>query len=132
MAFKSFFEEPEAEVARLAQAPVGSKAHTLSTLPVNIRGDLTDLMIELPKDTFHDHTIVVVPWERYPLTETERNEPFPRRRYRSTWRCIVVASNHPSYPVAGHRLAVSEDELVRGTLRTFQVPEAPVAEGAAA
>jgi hypothetical protein len=45
--FNDIPEAPEAEVARFAAAPVGSQSHSLSLLPVKIRGPLGDLMIEL-------------------------------------------------------------------------------------
>ncbi|WP_311245417.1 MULTISPECIES: hypothetical protein [unclassified Microbacterium] len=123
--FKNYFEAPEVEVARLATAPVGSKAHTLSTLPVNIRGPVEDLMIELPFAAQSGYTVVVVPFDSYELTAEEKAEKPPIRRYRTWWRCLVIASNHPSYPVGGNRLAIGEDEIVRGTLRTLEVPAAP-------
>lgn len=122
--FKNFFEAPEVEAARLAEAPVGSKSHSLSFLPVNIQGPLDDLMIEMPRMEGSEHTIVVVPFERYKDAEEEREMPF--KRHRGSWRCIVVASDHPSYPVGGHRLSVSEAELVRGTLRTLELATAAV------
>lgn len=127
MPFVTIFEAPELEVARLAAAPVGSENHTLSTLPVQIQGPIDDLVIELPRETNHGHSIVVVPFLRQPDSSVER-ETMPYRRYRTWWSVIVVASNHPSYPVGGHRLAISESALVRGTLRSIEVPPAPVAE----
>lgn len=117
--FKDIFEAPEAEVARLAEAPAGSTSHALSLLPVNILGPLDDLMIELPqKDNGAEHRIVVVPYQRY---KDDEKQSTPFKRHRGWWACIVVASNHPSYPVGGHRLAISEAELVRGTLRTLEL-----------
>lgn len=119
--FKTIFEAPEVEAARLAQSPVGSTNHALSQLPVNIHQHIQDLMIELP--LFRDEprrTIVVVPIEsyRYPSQETD-TETLPRRRYNSSWTCIVVSSDHPSYPVGGYRIVMPEYQLVRGTLRTL-------------
>lgn len=32
------------------------------------------------------------------------------------WRCLVVASTHPSYPVGGYDLSIHERELASGTL----------------
>jgi len=123
--FKDIFEAPEAEVARLAAAPEGSKAHFLSTLPVNILGPLDDLMIEMPRDAGWDHTVVVVPFKRIGRSEQERAErQAPFRRHDGWWDCIVVASDHPSYPVGGYRLNISESELVRGTLRTLELATA--------
>jgi len=118
--FIDLFETPEVEVARLAEAPVGSLNHSLSLLPVNIKGWLEDLMIELPLFAGPDrsHTVIVVPFERY---KDQDDEPLPKRRHRGHWRCIVVDSDHPSYPVGGHRLSIPESQLVRGTLRTFEL-----------
>lgn len=116
--FKDLFEAPEAEVARLAEAPEGSKTHALSLLPVNILGPLDDLMIELPLEAGWNLTVVVVPFKRVQRSEEERaNREMPFRRHDGWWDCIVIASDHPSYPVGGHRLSIPEAELVRGTIR---------------
>jgi hypothetical protein len=120
MSFITIFEAPEVEAARLAEAPVGSKSHALSSMPVNISGYLEDLMIEL---SFGEHTVVVVPFERYKDSDEVRVMPF--RRHDGSWKCAVVASDHPSYPVGGHRLSITEAELVRGTLRNFELPTTP-------
>lgn len=121
MAFKTNLEAPEAEVARLAQSPVGSTNHALSQMPVNIRQRIQDLMIELPHfDGDPKHTIVVVPTESRPYAR-EDQEVLPRRRHNRSWTCIVVASDHPSYPVGGYRLSLPEYQLVRGTLRTLSL-----------
>jgi hypothetical protein len=120
--FKTLIETPEAEVARLAQAPVGSTSHALSLMPVNIRGNVQDLLIELPSLAGDpQHTIVVVPTESHRYSRGAESETLPRRRYDCTWTCIVVASDHPSYPVQGYRISVPEHQLVRGTLRTLTV-----------
>jgi hypothetical protein len=119
MAFKTMFEAPEVEAARLAQSPVGSRNHALSQIPVNIKQSLQDLMIELPH--FEDeprHTIVVVPVESHRHSTTDPTAQ-PRRRYNSSWTCIVVASDHPSYPVGSYRISLPEYQLVRGTHRTL-------------
>ncbi|MFF2053719.1 hypothetical protein ACFVU2_19100 [Leifsonia sp. NPDC058194] len=124
--FVSFFETPEAEVARLAEAPVGSKLHALSLLPVNIPGVLDDLMIELPREAGWNHTVVVVPFKRIQRSEEERAaRTMPYRRHDGWWDCIVIASDHPSYPVGGYRVSVPEAELVRGTLRTLELATSP-------
>ncbi|MET3172980.1 UNVERIFIED_ORG: hypothetical protein ABIB52_000808 [Arthrobacter sp. UYCu721] len=118
--FKTLIEAHEAEVTRLAQAPAGSTSHALSQLPVNIRGNVQDLLIELPSLAGDpQHTIVVVPTESHRYSRGEETETLPRRRYDSTWTCIVVASDHASYPVQGYRITVPEHQLVRGTLRTL-------------
>lgn len=120
--FKSLYEPAEDEIARLAAAPEGSLSHELSKLPVNITGYLQDLLIELPRRAVDDErTMVVVPYE--PRPSVGREEELPRRRHDGWWACIVVASNDPSYGVGGHRLHLSEAELVRGTIRTIDLPE---------
>lgn len=114
-----FLETPEAEVARLAAAPEGSLNHALSKLPVTITEPLKDLVIELPwaaTERGSGHRVVVVPIEdRGESRPAGEEAPLPRRRHESWWTCAVVASDHPSYPVGGHRLSIPEAELVRGT-----------------
>lgn len=117
--FTSILEAPEAEVARLAQSPVGSTNHALSQMPVNIRQHVQDLMIQVPH--FEDdpkYTIVVVPFESHPYA-AEDPDALPRRRHNRSWTCIVIASDHPSYPVGSWRVTFPEYQLVRGTLRTL-------------
>ena len=125
--FTPIYEDPELEVARLAAAPLGSSNHSLSRLPVTIEGYLGDLVVELPTKDERDEsfTIIVVPFLRHPDTSEDRKMPF--KRHAGHWDCIVVASDHTSYPVGGHRLSISEAELVRGTLRTFELATSPVA-----
>jgi hypothetical protein len=124
MAFKTLFETPEAEAARLAQSPVGSTNHALSSMSVNIRQHVQDLMIELPSfEGDPKHTIVVVPFESHRYS-AEDDTTLPRRRYNNGWSCIVIASDHPSYPVGGHRVSLPEYQLRRGTLRTLTLPTA--------
>jgi hypothetical protein len=119
MAFRTRLETAEAEAARLAQSPEGSTNHALSSMPVNIRGNIQDLMIEVPSFTDDPkHTIVVVPFESYRYNG-ENDATLPLRRYNFGWRCIVVASDHPSYPVGGYRVSLPEYQLRRGTLRTL-------------
>lgn len=121
MAFKTNFETHEAEAARLAQAPEGSTNHALSKLPVNIHQIIQDLMIELPSfGGDPKHTIVVVPFDCHPYGGKD-DSTLPRRRYNRGWSCIVVVSNHPSYPVGGHRISLPEYQLVRGTRRTLEL-----------
>lgn len=120
MAFKTNRETPEAEAARLAEAPEGSTNHALSSMPVNIHGNIRDLMIELPQLAGDpEHSIVVVPFDSYRYNG-ENEPPLPRRRYNSGWHCIVIASDHPSYPVGGHRVCLPEYQLRRGTQRTLR------------
>ncbi|MEO3931425.1 hypothetical protein WMO79_01240 [Micrococcaceae bacterium Sec7.4] len=120
MAFKTNIETPEAEAARMAQSPEGSTNHALSSMPVNILGDIQDLMIEVPKFTGdRDQSIVVVPFESHgygaPADPTQ-----PRLRYNRSWSCIVVASEDPRYPVGGYRVTYPEYQLRRGTQRTLR------------
>lgn len=110
------YEAPELEVARLAAAPVGSTDHGLSTLPVTIDGHLGDRVIELPQlPGAEGRRIVVIP---YQYSAGAHRESLPYPLHDGYWSCIVVASNDPTYKVGGHRLHISEHELVRGTLRT--------------
>jgi hypothetical protein len=121
MAFKtsSTLETPEAEAARLAQSPEGSTNHALSSMPVRIHGDIRDLMIEPPSFAGDPaHTVVVVPFESYHHGGPD-GATLPRRRYNDSWTCIVVASDHPSYPVGGYRIVLPEYQLRRGTLRNL-------------
>ena len=119
MAFKSFLETPDAEALRLAESPEGSTNHALSQLPVNIKGSLQDLLIELPDLDGDGRKLVVVPTESHRIGTHEYNNGEPRRRYQTTWTCIVVASTHPSYPVGGWRVSFPEYQLVRGTQHTI-------------
>lgn len=119
MAFKSNYEDPELEVARLAAAPEGSRNHVLSTLPVNIAGVLEHRLIEIPSATMNGHTVVVLPTEQW-LPPSERGQ-LPWKRHRGSWRCIVVASDHPSYPAGpgGWLIDIPEAQLVRGVERSL-------------
>lgn len=118
MAFTSMFETHEAEASRLAESPEGSTNHRLSRMPVQVRGEIQDRLIELPRlGDETEHTIVVVPVEQHPLSDDLRTTP--RQRYRSSWTCIVVASDHPSYPVGCWRLSLPEYQLRRGVQRSL-------------
>lgn len=119
MAFKTIHEAPEAEVARLAAAPAGSRNHTLAALPVNLHGVLEHRIIELPIATMNDHAVVVVPLTRYvALSDTGER---PVKRHRGSWRCVVIASDHPSYPAGagGWHIDIPEAQLVRGRERVL-------------
>lgn len=114
-----FLETEAQEQARLALAPEGSISHALSKLPITLRGCPQDLLIELPwRDTDKtDHRVVVVPIDYRPSarpTGDDETTPTPRRRHAGSWTCAVVYSEHPSYPVGGHRIVVGADELARG------------------
>jgi hypothetical protein len=115
--FKSTLEAPEVEVARLAEAPEGSRNHVLSTLPVNITHGLHEALVELPPVTMDGHTVVVVPTSRY-VAPSDLNQT-PTKRHRGSYDCIIVASTHPSYPAGGWHLSVPEAQLVRGRIRTL-------------
>lgn len=124
MSFMDAVVESEAEErARLAKAPVGSTTHELSWLPVNITQWPEGLIINLPRLPYVDgalpeHDIVVVPVRYSPESPATKSDlPAPQKHYRNggQWTCIVVASNHASYPVGGHRLSIPAAQLVRGT-----------------
>ena len=126
MAFKSFYETPEAEAVRLAESPEGSIYHALSQLPVNISGNVQNMLIELPgldADQQDDpqRKLVVVPLESH-YTGPRAYHPGERhRRYQWSWECVVVASTHPDYPVGCWRISVPECQLVRGTQHTIKL-----------
>ncbi|UJW28809.1 hypothetical protein L3Q67_26475 [Saccharothrix sp. AJ9571] len=112
-----FRETEEQERARLALAPEGSMSHYLSTLPITITEWLRDLLIELPWSATERsaHRVVVVPIKFSPDARREsEEEPLPRKRHSGHWECAVVSSDHPSYPVGGHRLSIAAAELARG------------------
>lgn len=120
MAFKTRFETAEAEAARLAQAPEGSTNHALSSMPVTIHGNIQDLLIEVPSFAGDPkHAIVVVPFESHGYGP-QGDSSLPWKRYNRSWDCIVVASDHPSYPVGGYRISMPEYQLRRGTQRTLR------------
>ena len=107
----SIMESKQEEVDRLAAAPEGSTSHRLSSLPVNVTGDLKGRIIRLPQE---DSRVVVVPF--HAVGSSGRRADGRMRRHGSWWEVVVVASDHLSYPVGGHHLSVSEAELVRGTV----------------
>lgn len=112
-------ETPEEEAARLDQCPVGSRSHELSLLPVTVEDpSVRGLIIRLPRNNSNhdgDRSITVVAYAEHPFSR-ERVEGEKIRRYNSSWDCIVVHSTHPSYPVDGYDICVSEAELRRGTV----------------
>lgn len=113
-----FLETPEQEQTRLASAPEGSISHALSHLPVVITEPLQDLLIQLPwaaTDRTNARVVVVLIEFSPDIHPDGEDEPRPRRRHVGHWECAVVSSDHPSYPVGGHRLSISTAELVRGT-----------------
>lgn len=119
MAFKTNIETPEQERQRLAQAPVGSRMHELSTMPVNIAHVTEGLLIKI--DLGPNHTVVVAPLKHHAdatahthlAQQAEASKP--RRRHSGSWDCLIVASNHPHYPVGGYRINLPAYQLARGT-----------------
>ncbi|MFB7918925.1 hypothetical protein [Streptomyces sp. NPDC056061] len=114
-----FIETEEQERERLAQAPQGSINHYLATLPETIPGRPQDRLVQLPwkpPRTEQRYTIVVVPFQFHgdSLPEGIKEERLPHKRNSGSWDCIVVHSDHPSYPVGGHRICVSAAEIARG------------------
>lgn len=114
-----FLETEGQERARLAQSLEGSTNYYLSTLPVTIAEWPQDLLVELPwkqSCTIEQRRLVVVPIEYRPDSRPGgvEEEPLPRKRQSGAWNCAVVSSDHPSYPVGGHRIVVSAAEIARG------------------
>ena len=106
----SIMESEQEEVERLAQAPERSLLRHLSTLPVNIRGDLRGRIIEVPEKD--GGRIVVVPFDT--SGSAGRRSDDRLQRHGLWWKVAVVHSDHLSYPVGGHHLVMPEAELVRG------------------
>ncbi|MEU6261827.1 hypothetical protein [Saccharopolyspora shandongensis] len=125
-----FIETEEQERARLAQAPTGSISHYLSTLPITIKEWPQDLLVQLPWEpprSGKQYTVVVVPLEyrKDPLPEGVDEKSLPRKLNPGSWRCAVVSSDHPSYPVGGHRIIVGTDEIARGNKVLIERPRPP-------
>lgn len=110
-------ETEEQEQARLAQAPEGSIRNALSKLPVTIREWPEGLVVELPfaqtGRTAHRVIVVPVTFSRDNL-DPDPDAPAPRGRNSGWWECVVIASDHPSYPVGGYQLAIPAAEIARG------------------
>lgn len=111
MTFLINHETPEQEIARLAAAPEGSQDHTLSKLPVTIKEWPRGLVIELPWQTI-GHRVTVVPIKYH--SSPQPADELPRRRHDGSWGCVVVTSDHPSYPVGSFNLTIPAAELARG------------------
>lgn len=120
------FETDAEETARLAQAPVGSINHSLSLLPVTVAHPDKHHLVELPWAQLHpcsgitggkghqcdgSHRVVVLPLRRHDDGAAGGELP---RRHDGSWDCRIVSSNHPSYPVGGYDICVSDSELRRG------------------
>lgn len=117
MAFTSLFEPVEDEQVRLAQAPEGSLNHALSKLPVTIAEWPQDLLVELPWAATErsPHRVVVVPIKYHKESGSEQREQGQLMwRHTGSWDCVVVYSDHPSYPVGGYHLSISAAEVARG------------------
>lgn len=129
MAFSviQLFETDEDEALRLAEAPAGSKGRSLSRLPVTNAHPDKHHLVELPWAQIHPcsgttggqrhtcdgfHRIVVLPLR---LHDRSDGDKLPRR-HDGYWDCRVVASDHPSYPVGGYDICISESELRRGSV----------------
>lgn len=108
------FETDEQEAARLAASQPGSKNHLLSQLPITLQEDPTGLLLKLPSNAWSQYHLIVFVNEREPRRRTVLNEEGLRER-RDTFETVVVASNHPDYPVGGYRLMVGHTELRRST-----------------
>lgn len=111
-----FFETDAEETARLAAAPEGSINHELSSLPIRNRFIDKGMLLTLPALNGNTHTITVAVVSNKgsftPSPEAREARKFPYQ-HNNMFHCMVVASDHPSYPVGGHDLACSEAELRR-------------------
>lgn len=104
-------ETPEQEAARLAGSPEGSLNHTLSSLPETIHAAFVrGAVLELPAA---GHRIVVVP-VKYRGPSVLDPDARLNERNAGSWESVVVASDHPSYPVGGYDIVVPTAQLVRG------------------
>ncbi|MFF3697413.1 hypothetical protein [Streptomyces sp. NPDC002221] len=125
-----FVETNEQERERLARAPEGSINHYLSTLPVNVPEWPQDLLIQLPwapPRTNQTYRILVVPiaFRKNLLPEGVEEGPLPHKLHHGSWTCAVVYSDHPNYPVGGHRIVVSAAEIARGTQVAIETASTP-------
>lgn len=114
--FDSLMETEEEERARLAQYPVGSTNHDLSKLPITIKTDVRNMVIQLPGAPYGStqNTMIVVPIDyRPPVAGDELTESKKHKRNSGSWTCAIVASDHPSYPVGGYNVVITEAELAR-------------------
>lgn len=98
-------ETDEQSRARLAAAPQGSINRQLAELPINIRERPRGLTLLLPRTG-----LVVVPIEYRPSLGQASGNPRPGS---DGWGCVVVRGND-TYPVGGHDIVVSSDEIRRG------------------
>ena len=106
MTFLPYFETDQAETARLAAAPEGSRSHELSLLPVTFREDPAGRLLSLPR---HDHTIVITVLEQRDRSRDDENLV----RHDACYVARVVASDDPSYPVGGYDIVVTDAEIRR-------------------
>lgn len=113
------FETDEAETARLFLSPATSINGRLAQLPVTIKPPpRRGMIVELPwrrtedEERNHDRRAIVL-LSQFHSRAHEGAAPYPRN---GSWDVIVVASIHPSYPVGGYDLCVSESEVRRSQL----------------
>lgn len=99
------------EIARLADAPEGSRNRLLSELPITNPRPATHQILEFDSRLFTGHRMVVVPIERV----NDRPVTLPHS-HDASWRCRVVAGNHPSYLPGGYDIISSTSELRRARI----------------
>lgn len=112
MSFASLMkiETVEQETARLSAAPVGSKLHALSQLPVRQEIINTADIYRLPSDVRgHRITGVVTGIRRNKRTVDDNGI----RLRNLSYNFMILSSDHPSYPVGGYDIIVEESELRR-------------------
>ena len=107
MTFPQHFETDQAETERLAAADAGSKNHELSLVPVTFREVPTGHLLSLPKN---EHTIVITVLEQRDR-RTKGDDGYVR--HDATHIARIVASDHPSYPVGGYDIVVTDAEIRR-------------------
>lgn len=113
--FKSLYETEAQNAARLALAPVGSKIHTLSTMPINVHEWPLGYIIELPRTEPEAKPITVIPIAAQSGSREEQDVT-PIRLNDVWWTCMVVASQDENYPARSNNLTIHGDELARGTV----------------
>lgn len=117
----SLFETPEQEVARLSAAEPGSRLHQLSQLPVLTPGVIAKGQIfTLPAlgrmgdtntgDNGQPLELTVVIAAVNDRVGQRKELPY---KHDASYDCIVVKSNHSSYPVGGYNIVAYEEELRR-------------------
>ena len=107
MTFPQHFETDQAETERLAAADAGSKNHELSLVPVTFREVPTGHLLSLPGKK---HTIVLTVLEQ---RDRRTKGDDGRVRHDASHVARIVASDHPSYPVGGYDIVVTDAEIRR-------------------